>query len=201
MVKLSSTKSLHSTDHPLTAAKLDSLLTLDRRIDTNDTLVRMMAKSVLITGCSQGGIGFALAKSFQRQGFHVFASARSVSSMSPLEALPDVTLLTIDVTSPSSIAAAVKAIDVKTGGHLDCLVNNAGCYFTMPALDVDITEARKVFDVNFWGVIEMIKACAPLLMASKGSIVNISSVAGYISTPWISIVPIPATQSPHHQMC
>ena len=146
----------------------------------------MACKSVLITGCSKGGIGFALAESFQRSGFRVFASARTLSKMSPLEELPKVTLLTIDVTSSSSIAAAVKAIESETGGKLHCLVNNAGYLYVMPTLDIDMTEAKRVFDVNLWGSLAMIKAFGPFLVATKGSIINISSAAGCIGTPWMS---------------
>ena len=146
----------------------------------------MGCKSVLITGCSKGGIGFALAESFQRRGFRVFASARTLSKMSPLEDLPMVTLLTIDVTSSSSIAAAVKAIETETGGELHCLINNAGYLYVMPALDIDMAEAKRVFDVNLWGALAMIKAFGPFLAATKGSIINISSVSGCIGTPWMS---------------
>lgn len=150
----------------------------------------MTSKSVLITGCSQGGIGFALAESFHEHNFHVFASARTISRMSPLETLPNITLLTIDVTSTSSIAAAVKAVEIETGGKLDCLVNNAGCLYVMPALDTDFAEAKKVFDVNFWGALAMIKAFGPLLVAaSKGSVVNVSSISGCIGMPWMSASP------------
>ncbi len=146
----------------------------------------MGSKSVLITGCSKGGIGFALAKNFQKQGFRVFASARTASNMSPLEQLPGITLITIDVTSSSSIAAAVKTIETETGGHLHCLVNNAGCLYVMPVLDIDMTEAKRVFDVNLWGAMAMIKAFGPFLAASKGSIVNISSMSACVGVPWMS---------------
>ena len=146
----------------------------------------MGSKSVLITGCSRGGIGFALGESFQRQGFRVFASARTLSKMSPLEELPNVSLLALDVTSSSSIAAAVKTIESETGGKLHCLVNNAGYLYVMPALDVDLVEAKRVFDVNLWGALAMIKAFGPFLSAAKGSIINISSMSGCFGVPWMS---------------
>jgi 1-acylglycerone phosphate reductase len=75
----------------------------------------MVKNSVLITGCSQGGIGFSLAESFQKRGLHVFATARSISKMAHLADLPNVTLLTLDVTSSSSIAEAVHAVTAKPG--------------------------------------------------------------------------------------
>lgn len=146
----------------------------------------MTLKSVLITGCSKGGVGYALAVSFQSYGLRVFASARTPSKMSPLGELPNVTLLTIDVTSSSSIAAAVKIVETETGGRLDYLVNNAGCLYVMPMLDIDMTEAKKIFDTNLWGVLAMIQAFGPLIVTSKGTIVNISSLSGCICVPWMS---------------
>ncbi len=91
----------------------------------------MEKKSVLITGCTEGGIGFALAKEFQSRGLHVFATARSPSKMAALEKLPDVTLLSLDVTSTGSISAVVDAVSAATGGKLDYLVNNSGVVYLM----------------------------------------------------------------------
>ena len=82
-------------------------------------------QTVLITGCSDGCIGSALAKSFQSRGFCVFATARESSKMTSLKNLPSITLLGLDVTSSTSIAAAVEVVKEQTGGTLDYLVNNA----------------------------------------------------------------------------
>jgi 1-acylglycerone phosphate reductase len=144
------------------------------------------AKSVLITGCSAGGSGSALAENFQKRGLHVFATARTLSKMSHLRDLPNVTLLELDVTSPQSITIALDAVKAQTGGKLDYLVNNAGQSMVMPALDTDIDEAKKLFDVNFWGVIATTQAFAPLVIAAKGTIVNICSISGYVNAPWMS---------------
>ena len=91
-------------------------------------------KTVLITGCSNGGIGAGLAKSFHEHGHHVFAAVRTPSKASDLEALPNVTILTLDVTSKDSIAKAVKTVEQHVGQHgLDVLVNNAGHGQAKPA--------------------------------------------------------------------
>lgn len=66
----------------------------------------------------------------------------------------------------------------QTGGTLDYLVNNSAASYVMLALDTDIEKSREIFDVNFWGVIAMVQAFAPLLIASKGSIVNVCSISG-----------------------
>lgn len=146
----------------------------------------MAPKTVLITGCSAGGIGFELARAFQKQGLHVFATARSLSKLSELKTLPNVTLFTLDVVSSDSIAAAVEEVKAKTGGKLDYLINNAGMNYYMPALDMRIEEAKRMFDVNFWSVFEMMRAFAPLMIAAKGTIVNIGSVNGYTPLPFTS---------------
>lgn len=147
----------------------------------------MAIKSVLIIGCSNGGIGSSLAVSFQKRGLHVFATARSLSKMSHLADLPKVTLLSLDVTSFSSITEAVHAVATQTGGTLDYLVNNAGVNYISPTLDVDIGKAKAMFDVNFWGVLSCIKAFAPLLIAAKGTVINIGSILSLLNLPYSSI--------------
>ena len=146
----------------------------------------MAPKTVLISGCSAGGIGSALAECFHKNGLQVFATGRSISKMSHLEKFPNIELLSLDVTSPSSISAAVEAVKAKTGGTLDYLVNNAGVGYFLPTLDVDIDEAKKMFDINVWGALNLTKMFAPLLIAAKGTIVNISSVAGQLYPVWES---------------
>lgn len=108
-------------------------------------------KSVLITGCSDGGIGSALAISFQARRFKVFATTRSTEKMRCLEPIEKKFLLPLEVTSPSSIASAVDTVKSANNGRLDYLVNNAGLFHVMPVLDTDIENAKRVFEVNFWG--------------------------------------------------
>ena len=143
-------------------------------------------RTVLITGCSDGGIGSALAKTFQSHGLHVFATARSVSRMASLEQLPSVTLLSLDVTSSASIAATVEEVKRNTKGTLDFLVNNAAINQYSPVLDIDIGEAKSMFDTNYWGALEVTQKFAPLLIASKGTIVSISSISAHANIPYCS---------------
>ncbi|EOD47369.1 putative cytochrome p450 protein [Neofusicoccum parvum UCRNP2] len=147
------------------------------------------SKTVLITGCSEGGIGFALAKEFQARGLHVFATARSPAKMAALEHLPNVTLLPLDVCSPASIAAAVAAVSAKTGGTLDFLVNNSGSQYVMPVLDVDLAQAKAMYEVNVWGVVAVTQAFAPLVIAARGSIANMASIAGLIEALRLELQP------------
>ncbi|KAJ8066463.1 hypothetical protein OCU04_005523 [Sclerotinia nivalis] len=107
--------------------------------------------------------------------------------MSHLQDLHNVTLLELDVTNSQSIITALDAVKAQTNGKLGYLVNNAGQSMVMPALDTDIEEAKKIFDVNFWGVIAITQAFVPFVIAAKGTIVNICSISGYLNAPWMSI--------------
>jgi 1-acylglycerone phosphate reductase len=148
------------------------------------------AQSVLITGTSAGSIGSALAATFADHGLITFATARDISKIdASLSARPNVHTLSLDVTSQESISAAVVAVLAETDGKLDYLVNNAGVGYTTPLADVDVDTAKKVFDTNFWGPLSMTKAFMPLLVKSKGTIINISSVGAVVNTPWIGEFP------------
>jgi 1-acylglycerone phosphate reductase len=148
-------------------------------------------RTVLITGCSEGGIGFALAQEFHRQGVRVFATARNLGKVEHLRAA-GLEVIQLDVVDQATIHSAVEAVSQLTGGTLDILVNNAGGGYQMPLLDADLDEARRLFDVNLWGVLAVTQAFAPLLVAaaaagSKPRIVNIGSVASRVGVPWQGI--------------
>uniref|UniRef100_A0A093UW80 Succinate--CoA ligase [ADP-forming] subunit beta, mitochondrial n=1 Tax=Talaromyces marneffei PM1 TaxID=1077442 RepID=A0A093UW80_TALMA len=137
-------------------------------------------KSVLITGCSPGGIGNSLAREFHRHGLRVFATARDAQHLQDLDAI-GIETLSLVVDSEESIKACFEEVSKRldTKG-LDYLVNNAGRNYTVPAMDVDIDEARFTFETNFFAVIRICQTFLPLLMKSKGTIVQIGSVAGII---------------------
>jgi 1-acylglycerone phosphate reductase len=152
--------------------------------------------TVLITGCSSGGIGGALAQAFHEKGYHVFATARTPSKISPsLIKSPNVTVLTLDVLSSTSITEAVTSVREKTGGKLDVLVNNSGSGMMLPALDSPIEEGKKLFDLNFWAALAMVQAFAPMLQAAGGCLVNNGSVSGLMPIPFGSKSP-PQTSIP-----
>ncbi len=143
----------------------------------------MAKKTVLVTGCSEGGLGAALARAFQQQGFHVFATVRNPAKAAPL-ASDDIEVLPLEVTSKESALQCAEEVKAKTGGTLDVLVNNAGSMFMMPLLDTSIEESKKLYDVNVWGVLAVTQAFAPLLVRSKGVVLNICSIAGAIRLAW-----------------
>jgi 1-acylglycerone phosphate reductase len=82
-------------------------------------------KTALVTGCSLGGIGDALAQEFHRRGLRVFATARNLKKVQHLVEM-GIEVLELDVESSESITNAAKAVAELTDGTLDILVNNSG---------------------------------------------------------------------------
>ncbi|OJI98880.1 hypothetical protein ASPVEDRAFT_50474 [Aspergillus versicolor CBS 583.65] len=143
----------------------------------------MGQKTVLITGCSEGGIGDALAKTFHKKGFRVFASGRNTAKVQHLKDM-GLEIVQLDVTNETSIKQAVATVKAATGGYLDFLINNSGGGYSMPLLDSDVSVAKKMFDVNVFAVVTVTQAFAPLLIAAQGTIINIGSVLGKMPLPW-----------------
>lgn len=147
-------------------------------------MASIQKKTVLITGCSAGGIGWAMARAFQKQNFHVFATMRDISNATDLQELEHVEVLELDVTMPPSISGCRELVTKRTGGRLDILVNNAGVEFQSPLLDAGIEDAKKLYDVNVWGLLAMVQAFAPLLIEAKGIVINQSSIDAVLSMAW-----------------
>jgi len=141
-------------------------------------------KSVLITGCSLGGIGDALAQRFHSQGLLVFATSRSLQSMEHLQAL-GIKTFALDVTDIGAIRSVKAQIADATGGKLDILVNNAGQAYPVAATDFDMSEVRAHFEVNLFAVMTMVQEFVPLLIASgDGRILQIGSISGIMPVPF-----------------
>ncbi|KAF7948479.1 uncharacterized protein EAE97_003890 [Botrytis byssoidea] len=148
-----------------------------------------MKPTILITGCSDGSIGHSLALEFVRQNYHVFAGSRRLCTMKSLEKNPDITLIELDVTSPSSIQAAYETVFAATVGTLDILYQNAGVRTIALAMHCDYELALKIFSTNILGTVEITRVFMPLLMkAGPGSrIAFSSSLAGYMPIPTQSL--------------
>ncbi|KXJ93491.1 hypothetical protein Micbo1qcDRAFT_146453 [Microdochium bolleyi] len=133
-------------------------------------------KTVLVTGCTPGGIGHALCLEYQKNGLFVIPTARKPEVLQDLAAKGMRTVV-LDVTNADSIAAAHKEVAEITGGRLDILVNNAGRTHTHPATDLDLDDVRETFETNVLSIMAMCKAFVDLLIAAKGLIINTSSVS------------------------
>jgi NAD(P)-dependent dehydrogenase (short-subunit alcohol dehydrogenase family) len=141
-----------------------------------------MGKTVLVTGASSG-IGEAVVRRLLADGCTVYAAARRMERMAPLESA-GARLVALDLTDDASIAAAVDRIQSEAS-RLDVLVNNAG-YGSYGALeDVPIDEGRRQFEVNLFGLARLIQLALPMMRAQgSGRIVNVSSMGGVIWEPF-----------------
>lgn len=143
-------------------------------------------KTVLVTGCSSG-IGRAAAELLRSNGWTVFPTARKAADLESLRQA-GFDAVELDVTSSESIAATVEIVLAKTDGQLGALVNNAG--FGMPGAIEDLTRdaMRYQFEVNLFGLQELTNRLIPVFRRQGyGRIVNISSVVGRVSLPFMGI--------------
>jgi NAD(P)-dependent dehydrogenase (short-subunit alcohol dehydrogenase family) len=138
-------------------------------------------KIVLVTGASSG-IGKHITEDLAKQGYHVFAAARSIDKLTLMRS-ETIEPLRLDVTKESDIQAAVEHIKA-TKGRLDILINNAGygIYGTIEGLSDE--QVRRAFDVNVFGLGAMTRAALPMMREQKsGLIINMSSVVGKVAVP------------------
>ena len=138
-------------------------------------------KTILITGASTG-IGRATALLFQQAGWNVAATMRDPSRASELAALPNV----LDVTDKASIDAAVEAT-VARFGALDVLLNNAGYGLFGPLEAVTPQQLERQYRTNVFGPVQTMQAALPHLRATRGLIINVSSIGGRVCFPFNSL--------------
>lgn len=141
-------------------------------------------KTVLITGATSG-IGKALAIAMLQAGARVAICARNEARLFELKnELNHPKLLAIQ--ADVSIEADCKQFVQKafeTFGSIDILINNAGISMRALFKDLDLKILKDSMDVNFWGTVYCSKFALPHILASKGTIVGISSIAGYKGLP------------------
>ncbi len=137
--------------------------------------------NVLITGCSSG-IGRATAVKFHEEGWRVHASSRDTDDIDDLKEM-GMDTHQLDVTNEEEIESVIDDI-IDSDGSLYCLVNNAG-YGEFGALEeIDPDSVRSQFEVNVFGALRLIQKVVPYMRENgEGKIINISSVAGRVTTP------------------
>jgi NAD(P)-dependent dehydrogenase (short-subunit alcohol dehydrogenase family) len=145
-----------------------------------------MSKSIrtwLITGCSTG-LGRRLAETLISRGERVVATATNKSSLNDLVAgHPNAHAMTLDVTSPDDIRAAVSRINADFGG-VDILVNNAGYGYIASVEEAEEAAYRALFETNLFGLIALTRSVLPGMREKRsGHIVNVSSVGGMVGNP------------------
>jgi NAD(P)-dependent dehydrogenase (short-subunit alcohol dehydrogenase family) len=136
---------------------------------------------VLITGCSSG-LGHATACLFEEAGYVTVATARDPARLTDLKTRGCDTIA-LDVTDAASRASAVSEVE-RRHGAVGVLINNAGYGQYGPLEEIPLDEIRLTFETNVFGLIGMSQLVLPgMRKAGRGRIVNISSVAGRVSTP------------------
>lgn len=138
----------------------------------------------LITGCSTG-IGREIARAALAKGYRVAATARDAVRVEDLVAeFPEQCVgLSLDVTRLEQIEAAVRDTEAALG-PIDVLVNNAAYGYVAALEEGEDAEVRAMWDTNYFGVVNMIKAVLPSMRSRRsGYIVNISSMTGLVSNP------------------
>ena len=151
--------------------------------------MRLQDKVAVITGASMG-IGEAMAKLFLEEGAKVVLCSRDLARTKAAEqrigAGTNTLSVACDVSRRDQVNELVR-IAVKKFGRIDILVNNAGFGLNDAVADMDMVELRRMFDTNLFGAIECMQAVIPVMrQRGGGDIVNISSVSGHISTPYMS---------------
>lgn len=148
----------------------------------------MSRKTVFITGCSSG-FGQLLVPEFLREGWQVIATMRDAEKRQApfgkeLQQYGDqLAVISLDVTNENERLAARDFIKERFGGRLDCLVNNAGYGLFGAVEDLSEEQIRQQMEVNFFGLVLLTRVLLPQLRESRGRIINISSVLGFMAMP------------------
>ena len=136
-----------------------------------------MAKICVITG-GTSGIGKCTAEAMAQKGYTVYELSRRA------EGLPGMFHIPTDVTDPDACQRAIDEV-VSQAGRIDVMINNAGFGISGAIEFTPVEQAKRQFDVNFFGMVNMNRAVIPVMRAQRsGRIVNLSSVAGAIPIPF-----------------
>lgn len=144
----------------------------------------MKNKVVVITGASSG-IGRALAKEFASKGARLSLGARRTDLLEELRAeLPETEILILktDVSLEDDCRKLMEET-IHRFGQIDVLINNAGISMRALFEELDLKVIRQLMDVNFYGTVYCSKYALPHLLKTKGSLVGVISIAGYVGLP------------------
>ena len=164
-----------------TVALLTILLAVAPAIGRAQVTSESRQQAVLVTGASSG-IGRKITERLAANGYFVYAGARKQADLDALDALDNVQGIRLDVTRQDEIDAAVATV-TKAGRGLYGLVNNAGIATLGTLLGMPASELDTVMAVNVKGPFLVTRAFAPLILESRGRIVNIGSISGILSEP------------------
>ncbi len=150
-----------------------------------------MRRTILITGTSNG-FGRDAARTLAESGHQVFATMRDLKDRNRGVAeelsFKGIEVLELDVTDDTSVDHAFTTLYERTDGKLDVLINNAGLFAQGLSETYTPEQVREMFEVNVFGVQRMIRAALPeMRRQSSGLIINIGSILGRITIPFIGL--------------
>ncbi|MBI1184587.1 SDR family oxidoreductase [bacterium] len=147
---------------------------------------KLRMKVAIITGASSG-IGKACAVAFARRGYHTAIAARNLSRLNETKAECEKHgVQCIAVACDVSVEADCKQLideTLKAYNRIDVLVNNAGISMRAVFEDLDLKVLKQSMDINFWGMVYCTKYAIKHLIASQGTVVGVSSIAGFRGLP------------------
>ena len=148
---------------------------------------KLEGKTAVITGGSSG-IGKAIALRFAKEGAKVIITARKEKELEETASLhKNIVYVAGDITKSETIDRIIEKINSEFLGQLDILVNNAGWCPVQPITDVTIEDYDKAFDVDVRSVVALTVKALPLIINSKGNILNMSSVSATHRGPFVSM--------------
>ncbi len=147
-------------------------------------------KIVVVTGISTG-IGWATAKLLAQRGYIIYGSVRTARAANQFIDRPNLRPLLMDVRDEATIQRAAQTVQAELGPSDEVVgvVNNAGIAVSGPLAHVPLDKVREQFEVNVVGLLAVTQAFLPLLQSGQipGRIINISSVAGRVATPFLGL--------------
>jgi NAD(P)-dependent dehydrogenase (short-subunit alcohol dehydrogenase family) len=150
------------------------------------TVVSSTKQTVLITGTSSG-FGRTCVGYFAKRGWNVIATMRQPEDEKALQLIPDVLVTKLDVTDDATISNSIAA-GIARFGSIDAVINNAGFGLFGLFEGTPIGKVREQFEVNVFGVMNVIRALLPHFRKNqRGLILNVSSGAGVFALPMISL--------------
>ncbi len=146
----------------------------------------MNNKVVIVTGASSG-IGKALALSYAAKNVLVVMAARRIEKLEQIakdipNSSSNILVVKTDVSNESDCKNLIEKT-IEKFGRIDILINNAGISMRALFEDTELSVIKKLMDINFWGTVYCTKFALPHLLKSKGSVVGVSSIAGYKGLP------------------